>query len=172
MRDVKTVLGALMLASVLIGASAASGAGMPAGGAFRVFTTPTQSGAASIVLTGAIGDYGKSVKLAKGYSRFVLKRGTFEIDAATLDAKLARANPAVDLATCSGALTLSGTATVLDGTGLYKGISGTINATVTFAFIGPFYASGKNKGKCNLSNNAPTLAQYGSIQGTGNAKFS
>jgi len=162
-----------MLGSVLFAASGAFGAGMPAGGSFRVFSTPNSSGTGgTVVFTGAIGDYGKTVKLSKGHTRFVLKRGTFEINGTALQAKLAKDNPAVDLATCSAASTVTAPVSILDGTGLYKGISGTINATVTFAVIGPFYTSGKNKGKCNLSNSAPTLAQYSSIQGNGTVKFS
>jgi hypothetical protein len=35
---------------------------------------------------------------------------------------------------------------VLDGTGRYTGITGTVNITVTEGFVLPFYTSGKHKG--------------------------
>ena len=59
-----------------------------------------------------------------------------------------------------------------NGTGLYKGISGTLMVTETFAAYGPFYKTGAHKGQCNTSNNNATpLAQYGSVQGVGTVKF-
>jgi hypothetical protein len=61
--------------------------------------------------------------------------------------------------------------TLLDGTGLYAGITGTLKLTITEAFILPVYASGKNKGQCNESQNAQPVADYGSIIGSGTVSF-
>jgi hypothetical protein len=86
---------------------------------------------------------------------------------------LNKANPTVNKATCSAVISVTapGSAPV-EGTGLYKGISGTLKPTATFAFLLPRYASGKNKGQWNESNSAQTLDQYSSIAGSGTVKFS
>jgi hypothetical protein len=55
-------------------------------------------------------------------------------------------------------------ATVSNGSGLYKGISGTLKATVTFAFIGR-----KKNGKCNM--NGKPAAQYSSVVVSRNVRF-
>ena len=67
---------------------------------------------------------------------------------------------------------MSAPVTLLDGTGLYSGITGTLHVTITEAFILPVYASGKNKGQCNESQNAQPVAAYGSIIGSGTVSFS
>jgi hypothetical protein len=61
--------------------------------------------------------------------------------------------------------------TFVSGTGLYKGISGTVSLTETAAFILPRYTSGKNKGKCNESNSAAPLAEWGALSGSGTVSF-
>ena len=73
--------------------------------------------------------------------------------------------------TCSFGFTATGPITLSDGTGAYAGISGTIVTTLTFGGDGPFYTSGAKKGKCNMSNNAQPLAQFGSAVGRGTIKF-
>ncbi len=177
MRVVKAALAAAMLGTVLISGAAALGAGMPAGGSVHVFATPGPTG--TIVLTGAIGDYGKTVNIDKSgkvdpngvYVKVDLEKGTFEINAAALNAKLAKLAPAIDAATCSGEASGRDSVSLLDGGGLYKGMSGTLDVTATFAFIGPRFTSGKKKGQCNLSNSAQPLHQYSSIAGAGIVKF-
>jgi len=69
------------------------------------------------------------------------------------------------------AASVSAPVTLLDGTGLYRGITGTLRVTITEAFILPVYATGKNKGQCNESQNAQPVAGYGSIMGTGTVSF-
>jgi hypothetical protein len=178
MRRLKVVLGVAMLGSVLLGASAAFGGSMPMGGAVHVFATPGPTG--TILLTGAVGDYGKTVDIdangkvdPKGtYVKATLKQGTFVINAVALNRKLAKLNPPVNKTTCSAEGSETGSVTVLDGTGLYKGINGTLDVTVTFAAIAPRYTSGKNKGRCNLSNSVQPVDQNGWIAGTGTVKFS
>ena len=73
--------------------------------------------------------------------------------------------------TCTFDFTGTGPVTLFNGTGLYKGISGTLRITITFAGVGPVYSTGAHKGQCNFSNNAPLVAQYGSIMGKGAVKF-
>lgn len=60
---------------------------------------------------------------------------------------------------------------ILDGTGMYKGIKGTLMLTETFAGYGPFYTTGAHKGQCNTSPNATPTAQWGSVTGVGTVKF-
>jgi hypothetical protein len=46
-----------------------------------------------------------------------------------------------------------------------------VQLTESFGFIGSTYKSGAKKGKCNMSNNAPTLAQMGTVYGRGTVSF-
>jgi hypothetical protein len=170
------------LVAIFGGASAfgSPAASKLAGGPVYVHLTPSASGGGPIVITGAIGDYGTSHNVDKNgkpkaksnYAMILLKKGTFEVNTTILNAKQAKAQPNFNTATCSFTLSVSGPVTLFNGTGLYQGISGTANITVTFGFVGPVYTSGAHKGKCNTSNNAQPLAQYGSINGPGTVKFS
>jgi hypothetical protein len=174
MMGLKVGVAAGVLASLAVG-SAALAASTPAGGAIRVFVTNTSSTKAKITVTGAIGDYGTTVSVDKNgkvdpngaYEKVTLKQGGFWVDATALNKKLNTAKPQLNTATCS--VVFGGTAPtkVFNGTGLYTGISGTVNITVTFAGIQP-----RKNGKCDLSQSAPTLGQYQSITGTGSVKFS
>jgi hypothetical protein len=178
MNGFKAVFGVAVLGTALFGAAAAYGAGMPAGGSVHVFATPGPTG--TILITGAIGDYGKTLDInasgkavANGrYVKVTLKQGTFVINAVAFNVKLAKLNPGVDKATCSAEGSGTGPVSLIDGTGLYKGISATLSATATFAFIAPRFTSGKDKGQCNLSNSAQPLDQYSSIDATGTVHFS
>ena len=170
-----------LLGSLLLGSSAAARAAAPAGGAVSVFVTPSLTGAGgTIVLTGAIGDYGTTLTIDKNgktdangnYVRLTLKKGTFEVNSSTLNAAANAAQPKVNTTTCSGDLTVSDPVTVFNGTGLYAGISGTVKITEMFAFIGPKYASGAKMGQCNMGMNAQPIAQWASITGSGAVRFS
>lgn len=182
MRVVKASLGVAMLGSVLFGGSVAlssTASSTPVGGSVEVFATPTGTGG-TIVVTGAIGDYGKTRKINKNgkpdskgkYTKVTLQKGTFEINGTRVQAMLAKAQPTLDKATCSGLFSGTAPVSLFDGTGLYKRITGTLKVTFTFAFIPPRYASGKHKGQCNLSDSAQPIAEYSSIRGTGTVKFS
>jgi hypothetical protein len=61
--------------------------------------------------------------------------------------------------------------TLLDGTGLYKGISGTLNATESIGFIVSRYPSGSGKSAGRCDRYKPT-AQLGTIEASGTVKFS
>lgn len=78
-------------------------------------------------------------------------------------------SPTVNAATCSAGVSLTAAITLLDGTGLYKGIGGTLKDTEFVGFISPRYTSGKDKGQCNL-NTQPT-AQLGLVVATGSVSF-
>jgi len=182
MRAVAAAL-AVVGVGVLLGAapvSAGTPAASPTGGVIKIFSKATDSPVAPILITGAIGDYGKSVSMDKdgkpdnngNYVKVTLRKGTFEVNATQLNSATNRAAPVVNKATCSFSFSGSGPVTLFNGTGLYAGISGTVRVTVSFAVVGPDFASGPKKGQCNLSEKARPLSQYGTVTGTGVVKFS
>ncbi len=66
----------------------------------------------------------------------------------------------------------TGPITLSDGTGAYTGISGTLTTTLTFGGVGPLYTTWNlKKGKCNMSKNAPLVAQFGTAVGHGTIKL-
>jgi hypothetical protein len=167
------------LACLAAGASVALATGSsktPAGGPIQIFVQPGQSqGNGKIMITGAVGDYGSSSPTTtsggKKYGTATLTKGTIKIDLTAITAKVDKANPRVDAATCSAALTETAPAPVVSGTGLYAGIHGTLQITESFGFIGSTYKSGSKKGQCNMSNSAPTVAQTGIVYGSGTVSF-
>jgi hypothetical protein len=171
-------LAALVAASVLVGAGAAATA--PSGGPIELFATVGSSPTQKIIVAGAIGDWGTVLSVDKNgkpdqngnFVKVTLKKGTFEIDSTALNKKMAnpRAQVASDV-TCSVAASASGSVTLFNGTGLYKGISGTVNVTVTFTGIGGRYQNGANKGQCDQSQNSNPLAMLGSVVGHGTVHF-
>jgi hypothetical protein len=157
---------------MLIGAGA-SGAGTPMGGQVRIFVLPGNvQGKGTIVVAGAVGDYGKTTREKHGIGKVVLHKGTFEVNLAAISKKLNHAKPTVaNTTTCSFVFGATAPAKLFNGTGTYKGISGTVTLTETFAGYGPFYKTGAHKGKCNTSNNSIPIAQWASVTGVGNVKF-
>jgi len=171
-----------MVGSVLFGATTAFGSSAsstPAGGPVQIYAPQSDSIHGTIYVTGAIGDYGKTLTInSKGkatsggnFVKITLHKGTFEVNSTAFNAKSNNLQPTVYAATCSATGTVSGPVTLFNGTGLYKGISGTVNITATFGFLGPLFKSGKNKGQCNFSNNAQPISQYTSITGLGTVSF-
>jgi hypothetical protein len=164
---------------LIVGASVALGAGSaktPAGGAVQIFVQPGQNqGEGKILFTGAVGDYGSSSPTVSGggkkFGTATLKKGTIKIDLTAVTAKVDSANPAANPTTCSGSLTETAPAPVVSGTGLYAGIHGTLQITESFGFIGSTYKSGAKKGQCNMSNSAPTVAEMGTVYGSGTVSF-
>ena len=187
------VVAALVVATAVIGAptgvavatsrpsSTAGFAAMtsrtPAGGSVKMFVTPGNGAAATILITGAIGDYGKTLTIDKNgktdsngnYVKMTLQKGMIELNSSTLNTKANSSRPTLYKATCSAQLSVTGPVTPFNGTGLYKGITGTLNITETYAFIAPLSTSGENKGQCNLS--AQPISEYSSITGSGTVSF-
>ena len=77
----------------------------------------------------------------------------------------------INRATCSFQFSATGPVTLFNGTGLYKGIKGKVLITIRYGAVVSSYKSGPHKGQCNMSNNAPALAQYASITGPGTVTF-
>jgi hypothetical protein len=180
MRPTNTAIGVVgAMVCLIAGASAALAAGStkaPAGGAVQILVQPGQNqGGGKIIFTGAVGDYGSSSPtMSSGDKKFgmaTLKKGTIKIDLTAIAAKVDRANPAINSATCSAYVTETAAAPVVSGTGLYAGIHGTLQITESFAFLGSTYKSGAKKGQCNMSNSAPTLAEMGTVYGSGTVSF-
>jgi hypothetical protein len=170
-------LAALATVCVLVGPAAAAA---PAGGSIALYADAGNAGSQKIVLVGAIGDYGKATNVDKNgkpnpngnFVKVKLQKGTFEIDSTALNKTLQNPKPQIASdATCSAEFSGTGTVTLLNGTGLYKGISGTANVTITFAGVGSHYKNGPKKGQCNHGDASPR-AQYGFVTGHGTVSFS
>jgi hypothetical protein len=175
------VLGVAVIGSGLFGGVSAWGSSTPKGGTIYVSATPKNGATDPIVIVGAIGDYGTATTIDQNgkvdsngdYVKIVLKHGGFEINTKTLKKKANSALPTVnDTTTCSFSFAASGPVTLFNGSGLYKGISGTVEITESFDAILPRFATGKHKGQCNESNSASPVASVGSISGSGKVSFS
>jgi len=170
----------MVAACALVGVPVAAAAAAPAGGPIGLFATVSNGPSGKVVVAGAIGDWGTVVSVDENgktdengnFVKVRLKKGTFELDATALNKKLANPRPQVaSQVTCSIGFSGSGPLKLFNGTGLYTGISGTVDATVTFAGIGGRYESGAKKGQCERGNSTPLLAQFGSVVGRGTVQF-
>ena len=167
-------VGAMLLAAVAANAA-------PAGGKIEVLAVLGSGASGTIVITGAIGDYGTTLSMNKNgkpnpngnYVEIRLQKGSFEVNQTALNAATAKERPTIqNKSTCSFAFIGTGPpGTLFNGTGLYKGISGEAKVTFIFGGIGPRYTSGKHKGQCNRSNSAKPIAQKGWASGPGTVKF-
>jgi hypothetical protein len=148
----------------------------PAPGAIVVYSPQKNSIHGTITITGAIGDYGTSTAVNKagkpaqsgGYVKITLQKGAFEINTTAFNTQAAKVQPTIDDATCSASASATGPATIFNGTGLYKGIAGTLTITAFFGLISKTAKSGAHKGQCN----GKPLNQYMVISGSGNVTFS
>jgi hypothetical protein len=162
---VTSVAGVALLAG---GASTAS-AGTVAAGTVRFWAHAT-NGAGTIVLTGAVGDYGKIVTIDKNgktdangtYVKVTLQHGSFEVNLTKYDADWGKVSFPIDKATCSSGGPFTGSVVVFNGSGLYKGISGTLTMTATDIWI-----LARHNGKCGS-----VLFNTTYFAGTGPAIFS
>jgi hypothetical protein len=168
---------ALAGAAVLGGTTAVqANTSSPAGGTIHLFSKPTRSGTSgTIVIAGAIGDYGKYLASDRNgnpdpqgsYLKIVLKKGTFELNVASLTDK----PQAQDKATCSAIFSGSSTGAVRNGTGRYAHIKGTLHTAELHALLASRYTAGKHKGQCKLGGNAHPIAEYDTFSATGNVSF-
>jgi hypothetical protein len=182
MKTIKATLAVATLGCVLLGATTALGSNTTttrAGGTINVFAVQQGlSRNSAIVVTGAVGDYGKTFSIDKNgnadpngnYLKIMLHQGTFEANTIALSRKLANARPTVYTSTCSGQFVGSSPVPLFDGTGAYTGITGTVNMTVTGAYVLPRYKSGKKIGQCN--ENTEPIGVYSTDTGSGKVRFS
>jgi hypothetical protein len=150
------------------------------GGFIRMYITPgSGTGAGTVVIIGAIGDFGKvrtvnlsgSADPTGNYLSLKLQKGAFEVNRSTLVTEQNSTLPTLTPATCSGLLTTTAPVTLFNGSGLYSGITGAVSATLVEAFVLPRYSTGKSKGQCELTKNVQPLTSYISITGMGSVAF-
>ncbi len=156
MRVVGAIAGVVILAAVVGGgvASASSHANTPAGGSIYIHATGNDGPVGSIIITGAIGDYGKTLSIDKNgktdnngnFVKITLKKGTFEVDSTTLNANTDHGQPMINQATCSFRFSGTGPVTLFNGTGLYAGIKGKVLITVSYGAVASLYKTGPHKG--------------------------
>lgn len=164
---------ALALALLLspAGLVPAAAAASPTSGVVYVWVTPGSGASSSVVLTGAIGDYGKGVSMDKngkvdpngGYVRVTLQRGSFIVNSVALDQKSNTAKPRLNQKTCSFQLSVTGNITLSGGTGAYQGIRGQLLVTAQFAGVSPR----QKNGACGFSDRTGPLASWAAITGRG-----
>jgi hypothetical protein len=141
MRLLKTVFGmAVLLAGALFGSEAAFGATTPASGAIKVFVVPSGTGSGgTIVISGVIGDYGKTVNANSagkpqkkgGYELLIMRKGTILVNGIQFNKTLNNANPTdFNATTCSGSIVASAPAPIVNGTKAYAGITGSVTEDV------------------------------------------
>ena len=172
----RTLKGALVAATLgvllLVTASSAAAA---TGGKIYIYVLGVNSAHQPILIAGAIGDHGiatsetKSGKVDQNgsYVHIALTKGTFLVDATKLNGSQNGKAVVQNKTSCSFVFKVTGPIKISDGTGAYKGISGTANMTITFGGVGPYYTSGAKKGQCNTSQNATPSGVYQSITGSG-----
>ena len=171
----KAALGAAVLGGLLFSGGSADAAGTRAGGMVKVWATPPLSGQGGpVVITGAIGDYGNTLKVdsagkadKKGlYTMFTLTKGTILINGAQLNAAIQNGQPTdLNAATCSGSQSASEPVAVVSGTKAYAGITGSLTATARFGFVLPRTPGGK------CDDNANPIASSATITGSGTVTF-
>jgi len=150
----------------------ASAATMPLkGGAIEVFVTPSETGngGGTILIVGAIADHGSTSKVtAKGIGAAKMTKGMLTLDLSKLTTAANNASPSMmNNTTCSFVVRPSAPVTIVSGTGAYVGAHGTVLIHEVYALILPRLANSK----CNESNSAVPVAQYGSIEGSGTISF-
>jgi hypothetical protein len=175
--------GALLAGGYASAAANAPAAGGPAATApasggtvrFTAYANDDLPGA-TVILTGAIGDFGEAVSVLPNGTidpehtsefNLALTQGSFRISIGPLHEKLVKAfthfkpNPR----TCSGHVAVTGAAPVVagSGTGSYKGISGNLTLTVTVNEV-------DGKSSCH-GGPSVLLAQALFIAGSGTVSF-
>ena len=184
----------LLLSSVLVVAVAAttvSGASSSAsnkpagphvpksGGVVRITGYSDNDGPmSSVVVTGVIGDYGKAIRTnssgspAAEYNELDLHLGlgSFGLNIARLESELGAAISGhfpTNATTCSGEIVVSGGAPIDSGsgTGAYKGLSGTLQLTITINEV-------ESPPRCPDTDTSPFLAQTVFISGSGKVTLS
>ena len=149
-------------------------------GSIRLYVTGAGQLHQKVLIVGAIGDYGNATTVnANGqpnpngnFEQMRLQNGSLLVDATKFNAAGKTARPTLASAkTCSVAVSWSGTASIVSGTGVYKGISGDLKLQGTFAGVSGRAKSGPHKGQCPMGNNATPRALYISVWGTGSVKL-
>jgi hypothetical protein len=152
-------------------------ASSPKPGRIYVFTNVDSHGKGSVLITGVIGDLGKQFPANKNgkpdsnadYEEVVLRHGTLLLD----ERALTNGHWTYDtnVADCSSTVISQHPVPVLDGTGKYVGISGTLSGVATEAILSPRYKSGKLKGQCSQTTKVGPARHIGTMNGSGSVTF-
>ena len=163
-----TAATAAVVAIAVAGSAGASGRS----GTIYAYGTPGLDGPnGTVIITGAIGDYGTTTKADRNgqvdpngqYSLLQLKNGTVLSDPSALDAKIQAGTPnaKIDPVSCSLQGSVSAPNPIISGTGAYAGITGTVDTTFTIAEL----AARTPSGACDT--NADPIDVYATIYSTG-----
>jgi hypothetical protein len=182
-RILTTILSLVSVLVVVLGAAEVSGASnstKPAGphvprsgGVVHITGYSDNDGPTSrVVVTGVIGDFGKAFRTSQGSSNaqdneldLRLTRGSFGLNVAGIESNLLAAITGhfpSNATTCSGEVSVSGTAAVDSGsgTGAYKGLRGNVTLTITINEV-------ETPPQCPKTDTSPYLAQTVFISGSG-----
>jgi hypothetical protein len=162
------------------GAPAERGAATAPASGGQVFFTAYQNDdlpGSTVVLSGAIGDFGQAVSVLpdgtvdpehSSQVNLALTQGSFRIVIGPLHAKFVNAlsRAPYNLKTCSGHAAVTGTAPVVtgSGTGAYNGITGNFTLTITGNEVDA-------KPGCQPFSGSALLAQSINIAGSGTVSF-
>jgi hypothetical protein len=177
------VVTALATAVALTAAGAAlavATSSRPVGGSFRLFVTAKGVGSqASILVTGAIGDQGRTRSVTRAgkpqvhgpYLGLALSHGTVVVDPSKLEAAFGK-GVKKNSRTCSGSVAVTARVPLVNGTRRYAHASGAARLTAAVGLLVPRYKSGPKAGKCNWTKarSAP-LAFRQILYGTGHVSF-
>jgi hypothetical protein len=162
---------ALLALATMSGASMIAGNASASGAKETVHVYDVNGGTSntgSIVITGAIGDSGTDQSgFTPTANRIVLSKGSFEIDTSAIQKKFNAAKPIQNPDNCGVVLAATAPATVFNGTGAYKGISGKVTLHISSAAVLPT----KSNGKCDESPNATAIGEVTISQGSGTISF-
>lgn len=175
MRAGRSVVSLALIGAAILGGTSVleASASTPTGGAVEFFTNPTTSGAGgSVLIVGAIGDHGKYIQVnatgtrdANGnYLKVSLHNGTFKVKFTAATAL----HMTPFKATCSAIAAERTPSVVLNGTGQYAGISGTLEFTATHVLLSSRHTSGPKAGQCD---HAHIISEYNSIGATGTVRL-
>jgi len=181
-RVLKTALSLAVLLGGLLFGGAAFGQASPTSGTIKVWGI-VNSGPSNkptpVLVTGVIGDYGTVQTVNSSgkpdgngnYFKLTLHKGTFTVNGKQFNAAFSTAgNPPPDYnsTTCTGSF-LVGPVPVpaVSGTGVYAGISGSVNLTAQIAILLPKTKSGS----CNTGNNVNPLGFWGEVTGQGTVSY-
>jgi len=165
--ELRLVCAIAALGALVVSAVATAGSTPRAGGVVQYFETSTRNGSATVVVTGPFTDYGvdHAGALQSGtVNQIVLKNGSFGLDIVRLDHAVVFA---VDSRTCAYSESGSGPTRILDGTGAYAGIKGTLTITVSGRGILPRSSTGV----CEKGGDAAPLVAVSTASGSGVVSF-
>jgi hypothetical protein len=167
MKKTLTAAGALLGTLTALSVPAAAFASAPATppGVIHVYVTDSspQGNDHKILITGAFSDHGTGNE-----ATFYLTKGWIYLNLAGVQ-KIVNSPRfgSFNAASCSYWGSTPVTVPIVKGTGAYTGINGTLRGTLNIAGQGSRLANGK----CNMANNAATVASAFQVSASGNVSF-